>query len=110
MWNWHFTLDLIVDIVLLSTNQAALRMEISVVNNSSSAFEFTSALHAYYAVPDVRSVAVTPLHQHLYFDKLLQKELVQGSELVTFEGETDRVYDKCVVSEVLLSPSSSIST
>jgi len=92
MWPFRFTLNLTVELLLQSPNQAALRMELSVTNDSTSDFQFTGALHAYYSVPDVRTTSITPLHQHAYFDKVSQQQLVQSDELVQFEGETDRVY------------------
>ena len=70
-----------------------LQLTLEVRNDGPEAFDFEEALHSYFAVGDVRKVAVTGLEGTTYIDKtdgLKQKP--QGSEPVTITAEMDRVY------------------
>ncbi|MEX0652675.1 MAG: D-hexose-6-phosphate mutarotase [Phycisphaeraceae bacterium] len=62
-------------------------------NTSASAARFEQALHTYFAVSQIRSVALAGLAGLTYLDKTQAfNRVTQGPEPVRFEGETDRVY------------------
>jgi D-hexose-6-phosphate mutarotase len=71
----------------------SLTLELRVRNTGTQAFRFEEALHSYFAVADVRSVAVHGLEGAPYVDKTdggARKSL--GREPLTFTAETDRVF------------------
>ncbi len=70
-----------------------LLMMLEAENTGGTPFEFEEALHTYFAVSDVRKVAITGLENAAYIDKtdgLKTKTLESGS--FRFTGETDRVF------------------
>ena len=69
-----------------------LRMRFEVENLSAAAFEFECALHTYFAVDDVKNVAITGLDGKTYLDKTANYARVTQSGDVIITGETDRVY------------------
>jgi D-hexose-6-phosphate mutarotase len=70
-----------------------LTMALEVTNPGAEAFTFEEALHTYFAVRDVRQVAISGLEKTEYLDKVAGFEKkTQGSEAIRFTGETDRVY------------------
>jgi glucose-6-phosphate 1-epimerase len=75
------------------TMGAALTMALEVTNPGPDAFTFEEALHTYFAVRDVRNVAISGLERTDYLDKVTGLDRkTQGSEPIRFTGETDRVY------------------
>jgi glucose-6-phosphate 1-epimerase len=71
----------------------SLRMDLVVHNPGPEAFTFEEALHSYFAVADVRHVAVGGLEGVEFVDKtdrFARKR--QGAEPMRIAGETDRVY------------------
>ena len=69
-----------------------LRMRFEVENLSDKPFGFECALHTYFAVDDIRNVAIAGLDGKTYLDKTQNyRRLTQSGDL-TFEGETDCVY------------------
>ena len=72
---------------------ARLQMELEVENRGAGDLRFEEALHTYFAVSDVREVAVRGLAGTEYIDKVDGAKLkVQDEEPIRFTGETDRVY------------------
>jgi D-hexose-6-phosphate mutarotase len=70
-----------------------LTMALEVRNTGATDFEFEEALHSYFAVADVRKVAVTGLERTDYLDKVAGfARRRQDDEPIRFSGETDRVY------------------
>ncbi len=69
-----------------------LRMRLEVENLSAAPLEFECALHTYFAVDDVRGIAINGLDGKTYLDKTDDYARVKQSGDVTFGGETDRVY------------------
>ena len=70
-----------------------LSMTLEVENRGDRPIHFEEALHTYFAVADVRQVAVTGLEQTEYIDKtdnLARKR--QDEQPIRIEGETDRMY------------------
>jgi glucose-6-phosphate 1-epimerase len=86
-WPSEFTLTYRV------TVGAALALELEVRNAGDETLCFEEALHTYFAVSDVRNVAVEGLEDTRYIDKpdgFRCKE--QGMKPVRITGETDRIY------------------
>jgi D-hexose-6-phosphate mutarotase len=70
-----------------------LTLELAVRNTGTTPFTLQEALHTYFAVGDIREVAIDGLAGVRYLDKVHGGERrVQGSEPVRFSGETDRPY------------------
>lgn len=70
-----------------------LTMTLEVENTGGAPLQFEEALHTYFAVSDVREVAITGLEGAAYLDKtdgLQRKKL--GSEPLRIVSETDRVF------------------
>jgi glucose-6-phosphate 1-epimerase len=69
-----------------------LGIELRVKNVGKEAMRFEEALHAYFAVKDIRQVKVMGLEGATFIDKVDgRKEKVQAGA-VDFKGETDRIY------------------
>lgn len=77
--------------VRLGSGWIAIVLEIQ--NRGTAAFAFTAALHTYFAVDDVRTVAIHGLRSCRYEDALdANREKREEEGAVTFQGELDRVY------------------
>jgi glucose-6-phosphate 1-epimerase len=70
----------------------ALRLTLAVENTGDAPFHFTGALHTYFRVRDVESVAVTGLEGRRYRDQLARTEATESSRPVRLAGPVDRVY------------------
>jgi D-hexose-6-phosphate mutarotase len=71
----------------------ALDMALRVENRGGAPFTFEEALHTYFAVGDIRQVAIAGLEDAEYLDKVLAfARHRQPAEPLRFTGETDRVY------------------
>lgn len=87
LWPHDFIAHLTVDI----SRQLKLTLEIE--NTGPEPFQFEEALHTYFAISDVREVAVIGLEGATYLDKtdsLKVREL--GSEPFRIVSETDRIF------------------
>ena len=72
---------------------SSLTMALEVSNPGPEPFTFEAALHTYFAVQDVRAIAVHGLEGVDYLDKVGgATRRTQGAEPIRFTGETDRVY------------------
>jgi D-hexose-6-phosphate mutarotase len=70
-----------------------LSMALTVTNPGAAPSTFEEALHTYLAVGDVRRVTVAGLGSATYLDKVDgAKRKTQAEDLVTIDGETDRLY------------------
>jgi glucose-6-phosphate 1-epimerase len=70
-----------------------LTMELEVENLDLRAFTFEEALHTYFAVQDVRQIAISGLREIEYLDKVADfARKIQEQEQIRVTGETDRVY------------------
>jgi glucose-6-phosphate 1-epimerase len=70
-----------------------LGLALQVTNTDSMAFEFQQAFHTYFAVGDVRQVAVYGLAGAWFLDALRDYDrAVESRAAITFVGETDRIY------------------
>lgn len=72
---------------------SSLTMALEVRNPGSEPFTFEAALHTYFTVQDVRTIAIRGLEGTEYLDKVGgTTRRRQGADPIRFEGETDRVY------------------
>lgn len=72
---------------------ASLSMTLSVTNTSPRPCSFEQALHAYFAVGDVRQVRIHGLSDTQYIDKTDQFKIKdQDDKPIKIAAETDRVY------------------
>lgn len=84
-----------------------LRLRLEVTNTGPAPVRYEDALHTYFAVGDVRQVAVTGLEQTEYLDKAAGANGAQKRQAgpLRFEGEVDRVYldttATCVIDDPL---------
>jgi glucose-6-phosphate 1-epimerase len=70
-----------------------LAMTLETRNTGTGEFDFEEALHTYFAVSDIRKVAVSGLERTDYLDKVAGfARRTQGDEPIRFTAETDRVY------------------
>lgn len=93
-WAADFTLRL--KVTLSATGpQSTLDAALTVVNTSehSAPLSFTTALHTYFTVSDIRKVGVTGLSGLQFIDKTQDgKLIVQEAKLKTVSQEVDTVY------------------
>jgi len=70
-----------------------LGLSLEIRNTASQPFEFEEGLHTYFAVSDVRQIAVQGLAGHAYIDRNIKpEEQIDPAESVRFERRVDRVY------------------
>jgi len=79
----------------VTLKEFSLALSLNVKNkNVETPFEFTTALHTYFKVPDVEKVSILGLKGLQYQDKTLEgiPTVTEDREQVTLAGWTDRVY------------------
>lgn len=69
-----------------------LRIELLTRNTGDGSVTIGDALHTYFAVGDVRQIALRGLEGREYIDKLDRDSRKEQSGPVIFGGETDRIY------------------
>lgn len=70
-----------------------LEITLSIHNTGERAFSFTSALHTYLAVADIRAASLLGLQGCLYRDSLSNTDdCVEQAAALRIDGETDRIY------------------
>jgi glucose-6-phosphate 1-epimerase len=70
-----------------------LELQLQAANTGRASFDFTAALHTYFAVPDVREASIEGLTGLQYEDAAEGNALKQDTAPeLHFAGETDRVY------------------
>ena len=80
------------DVTLTVTIGARLELDLATVNSGPQALELGDALHTYFAVSDVRKIAIYGLEGCPYIDKVdASKRKVQTGG-VTIGAEVDRIY------------------
>jgi len=81
----------------VTLKESSLQLSLSVTNKNletKTPFQFTTALHTYFKVPDVEAVSISGLKGLEYQDKTLEgtPTMTEEREQVTLAGWTDRVY------------------
>ena len=90
LWEHSFRLEL----EFTLTNEK-LCVHFSVFNTGKNPFEFTLALHTYLKVDDIDSAKISGMKGIHFIDKLRHAQSFQEDrEHITFDKETDRVYQK----------------
>ena len=69
-----------------------LHIQLNSRNLGDTPLAISQALHSYFAVSDIRNVAVEGLHGCRYIETLEDWQQRQQDGLLTFSGETDRIY------------------
>lgn len=88
IWPHHFLAEFSVRVW-----GAEIELLLAVTNSGEKPFRFTSALHTYLKVEDVRAATVSGLEGLLYRDSAAGAvESEQENDLVSFPGEVDRIY------------------
>jgi glucose-6-phosphate 1-epimerase len=76
-----------------ATFAQSLEMKLEVKNTSREPMQFEECLHTYFAIGDVRQIAIAGLGQTDYLDKTLDhKRLTQAEPQLKLAGQVDRVY------------------
>lgn len=86
LWPHAFRLELTVSL------GAALELALAVTNEGTTGFTFTTALHDYLAVDDLRTARVEGLQGARYQDQVTGAGGVESRAQLTVDGEVDRVY------------------
>jgi len=87
IWPHDFQLD--IEIFLSDV----LEITLTCVNTGTTKFSFQAALHTYFAVPAIDSVAIEGLAGLNYLDNLkARQQSVENAERLTISSEIDRVY------------------
>jgi glucose-6-phosphate 1-epimerase len=87
VWDHAFRAEFVVSVT------DRLRTELRVTNSNTVVFEFTAALHTYFAIADIGSAHIAGLKGLDYLDSLKKRQkLKETEEKVIFEGEVDRIY------------------
>jgi glucose-6-phosphate 1-epimerase len=81
----------------------ALTLSLEIENTDERAWSFEAALHTYLSVSDVRQATVEGLDGVSYLDSLTGQMQTQRGD-VTFQGETDRIYQQAPESLLLHDP------
>lgn len=81
------------ELLLAITVGRTLTLALTTRNCDAQAFEFTAALHSYFAVENIDKVHVEGLADKSYFDKVTGEERAQQGNL-TVSKEVDRIYRK----------------
>jgi glucose-6-phosphate 1-epimerase len=84
---WEYKFDIRLDITVSSE----LQIKFIVTNTDTKPFEFTSALHSYFNILDIKNIWVDGLDGSRYIDSLTNKKDIQKGKL-QIEKEVDRVY------------------
>jgi len=79
--------------ITVTASGHALAVEFAVTNTGTDSFAFTTALHSYLRVADVRRVRVEGLAGAHYRDKnLRQNDVVEDEQAIAVDRPLDRVY------------------
>jgi glucose-6-phosphate 1-epimerase len=99
VWPYHFELSLQV------TLKDDLTLSLTTKNTDKKAFTLTQAIHTYFKVSRVTDIDVMGLEGKHYLDKLDDfAEKSQKQEKLTFETETDRIYQEVDSAMILNDP------
>jgi glucose-6-phosphate 1-epimerase len=89
LWPHPFSLTLAV-----SLGDGTLTVSLTAANTGDEPFAFTTALHSYFRVDDVRRAAVEGLEGVRFRDKVDGgRKKTETTPVLVFSGETDRVYE-----------------
>ncbi|XP_061174430.1 uncharacterized protein LOC133183496 [Saccostrea echinata] len=91
IWDYRFKLVYNVDL-----GENDLKLTLTVNNNDSKAFDFTTLMHTYFRCPDIADVRIHGLEGLQYNDKVEGGKIsTEERKMVTIDKNYDRVYMKC---------------
>jgi glucose-6-phosphate 1-epimerase len=77
--------------------------QLVVENQDEKPFDFTTLLHTYYMVSDIKNTTILGLTGLEYLDKPTNSaRLTQDAEKIQFTGEVDRVYENGGSREIII--------
>jgi D-hexose-6-phosphate mutarotase len=84
----------------------SLELHLTTRNDGPVAVSVSEALHSYFRIGDIRSVAIDGLDTHDYVDKLQDGQRRRQTGTLTFSSETDRIYQSaprhCIIVDPVL--------
>jgi glucose-6-phosphate 1-epimerase len=86
MWPYDFKLIYHID----ASTELNLKLEIH--NTGASPFEFSTALHTYFQIGDIHSIAINGLNAISYLDKTKEYNQFTQNGDVHVQGEIDNIY------------------
>jgi len=96
LWPYQFEAELEI------TLGSALKTTMRITNRGNPEFSFHNAFHTYFAVGDITAVQITPLGGLTYLDNTNKRAPnPEKRDIVSFSGETDRVYVRTPSSVVI---------
>jgi len=98
LWPQAFELELTVLVA------AELTLSLTMTNRSDEVCVFTSALHTYLQVGDIREISVSGLEQTAYLDKLRDFNRFTQQDSIRFDGELDRIYQNTSADIIIHDP------
>jgi D-hexose-6-phosphate mutarotase len=88
---------------LIATVGTALTIDLVTTNLDTEAVEIGEALHTYFRIGDIGSIAITGLEGSDYVDKVDAGQRKKQSGAIAFTGEVDRVYvnteSECIIDD-----------
>ncbi len=69
-----------------------LKVELTMVNLSNQEQNFTTALHSYFCVSDIKDISIAGLENTTYIDSLQNDERFKQQGAIRFSEELDRIY------------------
>ncbi|PSV22675.1 D-hexose-6-phosphate mutarotase [Photobacterium leiognathi subsp. mandapamensis] len=70
-----------------------LKVSLTSTNTDSQPWSYSGALHTYFDIADINNVEITGMGPS-YLDSTQQGKACNGDDVLTFSGETDRVYNQ----------------
>ena len=93
LWPHVFRAELVVTVA-----EQSLQLDFSVVNNGDTELSFSCALHTYFQIDDIQNTRLHGLAGLEYRDTVSgQEHCHQTEELLSIQGEIDRIYADVVV-------------
>ena len=96
---WPKTCDLRLTLIIGST----LNMQLTTTNTGKEAITYTEAIHTYFEISDIEKIGVVGLADCTYLDKVGETVSRIQEGIISFSGETDRIYinteSDCVIED-----------
>ena len=82
-----------------------LQVELIVTNNGDASFQYTGALHSYFAIGHIEQISIAGLEGVSYIDKMDEDVLKNQAGEIHFDRETDRIYvgttSSCIINDAI---------
>ena len=91
--------------VTIALNNDELTVTLKIANTGDVAFSFTSALHTYFQIQDIKKTTVQGLQGRLYKNSATgQDDCVETNATIQIEAEVDRIYKNAPLQVTLQEP------